>query len=188
MKAICIRQAGKLDSLTLMDIRAPEIDDNEVLVRVKAIGVGIQDRWFMPKIVKFPYVIGIEAAGIIEKVGKAVAHYHPGDSVMFTSGMQPKGGTWAEFAAFVQIQPHSAQTPRPKNLRGNFKFLSTKCYSHLRCRVRCPPNFAGVGPHPRPFFHRWGSAPRGHPISGRGMGATLAKLGGQCNNCLVTLL
>lgn len=99
MKAICIRQAGMLDSLALMDIPAPKIDDNEVLVRVKTIGVGIQDRWFMPKIVKYPYSIGIEAAGITEEVGKAVTHYQPGDPVMFTSSMQPKGGTWAEFAA-----------------------------------------------------------------------------------------
>lgn len=99
MKAICIQQAGKLDSLALLEIPAPEIADDEVLVCVKAIGVGVQDRWFMPKTAKFPYAIGIEAAGTIKKTGKAATHYQPGDRVMFTSSMQPKGGVWAEFAA-----------------------------------------------------------------------------------------
>lgn len=94
-----MQQAGMQDSLALIDVPVPEIDASEVLVRVKAVGVGIQDRWFMPKSAKFPYAIGIEAAGIIEKTGKAVTCYQPGDQVMFTSSMQPKGGVWAEFAA-----------------------------------------------------------------------------------------
>ena len=99
MKAICISQAGNLDSLMLLDVPIPALADSEVLVRVKAIGVGIQDRWFLPRIANYPYVIGIEAAGIIEKMGPAVAGFQPGDPVMFTSSMQPKGGVWAEFAA-----------------------------------------------------------------------------------------
>ena len=88
-----------MDSLALMDVPVPAISDNEVLVRIKAIGVGIQDRWFVPRDVSSPYVIGIEAAGTIEKTGHAVTDYQPGDPVMFTSSMQPKGGVWAEFAA-----------------------------------------------------------------------------------------
>ena len=73
MKAICIGQAGNPDSLALMNVPVPAIDDDEVLVRVKAIGVGLHDRWFIPRIADYPYVIGIEAAGIIEKMGPAVA-------------------------------------------------------------------------------------------------------------------
>lgn len=99
MKAICIDQAGNLDSPALMDVPVPAIDADEVLVRVKAIGVGLHDRWFIPRIADYPYVIGIEAAGIIDKTGRAVAGYRPGDAVMFTSSLQSKGGVWAEFAA-----------------------------------------------------------------------------------------
>jgi len=99
MRAICIGQAGNPDSLALMDVPVPAIDADEVLVRVKAIGVGLHDRWFIPRIADSPYVIGIEATGVIEKTGRAVAGYRPGDAVMFTSSLQPKGGVWAEFAA-----------------------------------------------------------------------------------------
>lgn len=97
MKAIGMQQVGS--ALTLMDVPVPKVDDDEVLVRIKAIGVGVHDRWFIPKNAIFPYAIGIEAAGIIEETGRAVTGYQPGDEVMFTSSMQPKGGVWAEYAA-----------------------------------------------------------------------------------------
>lgn len=98
MKAIGIREARQPNQLSLMDIPVPEADENEVLVRIKAIGVGVHDRWFMPRNPRLPYAIGIEAAGIIEETGASVTGYQPGDRVMFTSSMQPKGGVWAEFA------------------------------------------------------------------------------------------
>lgn len=99
MKAIGLKEAGTKDSLALMEIPIPSIDPEEVLVRVKAIGVGLHDRWFMPQDARFPYPIGIEASGVIEAVGSAVPGFHVGERVMFTSTMQPKGGVWAEYAA-----------------------------------------------------------------------------------------
>lgn len=98
MKAFVAPRAGTQDPLVQMVIPVPEIDDGEVLVRIRAIGVGLHDRWFMPKDVKFPYPIGIEAAGTIERCGGAVTRVSPGDRVMFVSSLQAKGGTWAEFA------------------------------------------------------------------------------------------
>ncbi len=99
MKAIGFRDVGQENVLTLMEIPVPKIDENEVLVRIKAIGVGKHDRWFIPKNAIFPYAIGIEGAGVIQEIGDAVTAHQPGARVMFTSAMQPKGGTWAEFAA-----------------------------------------------------------------------------------------
>jgi NADPH:quinone reductase-like Zn-dependent oxidoreductase len=99
MKAIGIRHPDQLNDLTLMDIPVPEIDDSEVLVRVQAVGVGIHDRWALPPNPRFPYAIGLEGAGIIEKTGREVTSIAQGDRVMFSTMSQPKGGTWAEFAA-----------------------------------------------------------------------------------------
>ncbi len=64
MKAIVAVWADALDTLSLMDVAVPEISDEEVLVRVQAIGVGLHDRWFLPENASFPYPIGIEAAGM----------------------------------------------------------------------------------------------------------------------------
>lgn len=70
--------------------------DLELLVRIRAIGVGIHDGYFLPAVMDYPYPIGIEAAGTIEEVGSKVAKYKAGEAIAFVSAMQPKGGTWAE--------------------------------------------------------------------------------------------
>ncbi len=99
MKAIGIRRPDQMHDITLMDVPVPDIDANEVLVRVQAAGVGIHDRWALAPNPRFPYAIGLEGAGIVENVGSAVTDVKPGDRVMFSTMAQPKGGTWAEFAA-----------------------------------------------------------------------------------------
>ena len=99
MKAIVTTHAGAQNSLVLTDVPVPTIDEKEVLVRIRTIGVGNHDRWFMPENANFPYPIGIEAAGTVEATGSAVTNVKEGDRVMFVSSMQPKGGVWAEFAA-----------------------------------------------------------------------------------------
>ncbi|WP_047863728.1 NADP-dependent oxidoreductase [Rubrobacter aplysinae] len=99
MKAIGISRPERMQVLTLMDIPVPELDRGEALVRIQTVGVGIQDRWWIPSNARFPYAIGLEGAGIIESVGSGVTGFEPGDRVMFSSAQQPKGGTWAEFVA-----------------------------------------------------------------------------------------
>jgi NADPH:quinone reductase-like Zn-dependent oxidoreductase len=98
MKAIVVPRPGGTDDLMLMDVPVPDIEEGQALVRIHAIGVGLHDRWFMPKDIRFPYPIGIEAAGVVERVS-ATTRFNPGQRVMFISKMQPKGGVWAELAA-----------------------------------------------------------------------------------------
>lgn len=99
MKAMVVPRAGATDKLKVMDVPVPDIGADEVLVRVHAVGVGLHDRWYMPKQVRYPYPIGIEAAGVVERIGSAVSRLRAGQRVMFVSRMQPRGGTWAEYAA-----------------------------------------------------------------------------------------
>jgi NADPH:quinone reductase-like Zn-dependent oxidoreductase len=85
-----------------MDVPRPEAGDDELLVRIRAIGVGMHDEYFHAQDVRYPYVIGIEAAGIVEEVGANVTGYRIGDRIAFISMMQPKGGTWAEYAVISE--------------------------------------------------------------------------------------
>ncbi len=101
MKAI-VRQSAEPSDLALTEVPAPEMGDNELLVRVFAVGVGIHDEYFYPPTAQFPYVIGIEAAGVVEKTGNRVRNHRVGERVAFVSAMQPKGGTWAEYAVVTQ--------------------------------------------------------------------------------------
>ncbi|REB08573.1 NADP-dependent oxidoreductase [Sporosarcina sp. BI001-red] len=101
MKAF-VKRSDAPDDILLEEIRVPVISEDELLVRVKAVGVGIHDSYFLPQEIHYPYPIGVEAAGIVEEIGSLVTHHKKGDRIAFVSMMQPKGGTWAEFAAVQQ--------------------------------------------------------------------------------------
>ncbi len=98
MRAFVAPQAGAT-TVELAEVPVPRIDDDEILVRVKAIGVGIHDSYFLPSDAQYPFPVGIEAAGVVEEVGSRASTHRPGDRIAFVSSLQPKGGTWAEFAA-----------------------------------------------------------------------------------------
>src|SRR5699024_4962983 len=98
MQAFVARSAGAT-AVEFADVPVPRIDEDELLVRVRAIGVGIHDSYFLPPEARFPFVVGIEAAGVVEEVGRQVSDHRLGERVTFVSAMQPKGGTWAEYAA-----------------------------------------------------------------------------------------
>jgi len=104
MKAYIYNQYGPADVLELDDFAMPKIEADQVLVRIKAVGLNPVDykirsgdlKLFTGK--KFPKQIGADLAGVVEKVGKNVTTFQVGDEVF---GMLDamKGGAYAEFAA-----------------------------------------------------------------------------------------
>lgn len=96
--------------ITLEEVDTPRIDAGELLVRVQAVGVGIHDSYFLPPEASSTFPIGIEGAGIVEEVGSDIEDYRPGDRIAFVSSMQPKGGTWAEYAV---VDARSLILPMP---------------------------------------------------------------------------
>lgn len=81
------------------EVGVPDIAADELLMQMQAVGVGIHDAYFLPSDARHPYPIGIEGAGVVQAVGSEVTGYRPGDRLAFVSSMQPKGGTWAQYAA-----------------------------------------------------------------------------------------
>ncbi|WOV84779.1 NADP-dependent oxidoreductase [Sporosarcina jeotgali] len=112
MKAFVKRSAAP-DDIALEEVKIPSINDDELLVRVKAVGVGIHDSYFLPQEISYPYPIGIEAAGVVDEIGSQVTRFQKGDRIAFVSMMQPKGGTWAEYAA---VQQDSLILPIPESM------------------------------------------------------------------------
>lgn len=96
MKAF-VRSAATSDVVALADVPVPEVGDDEVRVEVRAIGVGIHDRYYIPSDARFPYVVGIEAAGVVVQTGAGVEAFGPGDRVLLSSALNRKGGSWAQF-------------------------------------------------------------------------------------------
>ena len=103
MKAIVRDRYGSPDVLELKDVKKPEIDDDGVLVRVRAASINAFD-WHMMR--GSPYLVrmmsglrkpkstamGRDLAGHVEAVGKNVTEFRPGDEV-FGSGV----GALAEY-------------------------------------------------------------------------------------------
>lgn len=98
MKAF-VRTSAASQTVEMMEVAKPVVTDEEVLVQVKAFGVGIHDRYFIPQTVRFPYVIGSEGAGTIVVVGKDVTSFAAGDNVIMSTSMLAQGGSWAEYVA-----------------------------------------------------------------------------------------
>lgn len=108
MKAVilnCYQKNG--DALVICDIPVPKLEDNEVLVKIKAAGVNPLDNMIIRGEVKlivpykFPLIMGNEFCGIVDKVGKSVVNFAVGDRVY---GRMPlkKIGAFAEYAAVDQ--------------------------------------------------------------------------------------
>ncbi|MDN5789735.1 MAG: NADP-dependent oxidoreductase [Micrococcales bacterium] len=112
MRAFVIPGA-RHDSVQLGHVPVPRVGPSELLVRVKAVGVGIHDSYFLPPDISYPYPIGIEAAGVIDEVGSAVPGHRSGERIAFVSSMQQKGGTWAEYAI---VRGDSLIVPIPEGL------------------------------------------------------------------------
>jgi len=112
MKAI-VKQSPASNDFAFTRIPIPEICENEMLIHVKAIGVGIHDGYFLPANIQYPYPIGIEAAGVIVKTGNNVTNFQEGERITFVSMMQPKGGTWAEYAV---VADNSLIIPIPEKM------------------------------------------------------------------------
>jgi L-iditol 2-dehydrogenase len=82
MKAALLTAPGKFETRTIPDPKI--INDNDVLVRVKMVGVCGSDIHYYTtgrigsQIVQYPFVVGHETAGIVEKIGKSVTRLKPG--------------------------------------------------------------------------------------------------------------
>jgi NADPH:quinone reductase-like Zn-dependent oxidoreductase len=107
MKAIVIREAGGPEVLRIEDVPIPTPQSGEVLIRVKAFGLNRSElftRRGQSPGVKFPRILGIEAAGLVEN---APSGEFRKDSVVLTAmgGMGREfDGSYAEYACVPATQ------------------------------------------------------------------------------------
>jgi NADPH:quinone reductase-like Zn-dependent oxidoreductase len=126
MKAIRYYRYGSPDVLDLQDAEALVVDDEDVLVRVKAASVNPLDFHFMRGT---PYILraqaglfrpkatglGADMAGYVEAVGRMVTAFQPGDEVFGARDLdaRSRGGTFAEY---VCIHQNAVILRKPANL------------------------------------------------------------------------
>lgn len=85
MKAAFIRQTGTPDVIEYGDLPTPEPGPTEVLVKVGAVSVNPIDTYIRSGMIKvatsFPYIVGCDLAGTVERVGSQVTRLKAGDRV-----------------------------------------------------------------------------------------------------------
>jgi NADPH:quinone reductase-like Zn-dependent oxidoreductase len=110
MRAVVARSYGSADVLRVEEIARPTIDDDEVLVEVRAAGLD-RGTWHLmtgePYVARLAFgiraprrpVIGMDLAGVVVDVGPKVTRFTPGDEVYGVGR-----GTFAQFAAASEDQ------------------------------------------------------------------------------------
>ncbi len=101
MKACRVHHFGPPDVISFEDIPRPAPGEGEVLVRVKAAGVGPWDAWIragksaLPQ--PLPLTLGSDLSGIVETVGPGVTALKPGIEIFGVTNPQFTGA-YAEYA------------------------------------------------------------------------------------------
>ena len=102
MKAVIIEKYGGKEELKMSQVPNPVIKENEVLIEMHATSINPID-WkvregylkdMMP--LPFPIVLGWDAAGIVESIGKKVTAFKIGDRVFARPHTSPNG-TYSEY-------------------------------------------------------------------------------------------
>ena len=115
MKAVVIEQFGASNVMKLIEQATPSPGYGEVLVRVRAASVNPVDiqtrRGDYKSAVTLPARLGVDCAGIIEKVGEGVADLKVGDEVFYVPRLLENEGSYAthhvEKASIVAKKPVS---------------------------------------------------------------------------------
>ena len=104
MKAAVIDETGPPEVIRIVDLPVPELGPSEVLVKIAAVAVNPIDTYIrggaVPAKLDFPYIVGCDLAGTVEKCGKDVKQFQPGERAWGSNqGLMGRQGTFAEYAA-----------------------------------------------------------------------------------------
>jgi NADPH2:quinone reductase len=91
MRAVRLEQYGGPEVLQLQEIPVPEPGEGEVLVRIAHAGVNVMDVGTRKGMfatsqtypVRLPTTVGMEGAGVVERIGPGVTDLAPGDRVSY---------------------------------------------------------------------------------------------------------
>jgi NADPH:quinone reductase-like Zn-dependent oxidoreductase len=116
MKAVVIHAYGGPEVLKVEDVPRPEPKEHEILIRVAAasvnpVDVAIRKGYLAELVGKLPLILGMDAAGVVEKTGAKITKFKVGDPVYAFFTLAGEGG----YAEFVVAQESEA-APKPKTV------------------------------------------------------------------------
>jgi NADPH:quinone reductase len=104
MKAAYITQTGPPENINVGELPTPSPSGKQVLVCVRAAALNPVDTYIragsIPMPTPFPFVVGCDLAGVVEKVGPEARRFKVGQRVWGSNqGLLGRQGTFAEYAA-----------------------------------------------------------------------------------------
>ena len=119
MKAMILKQFGGIENFSVKEISEPRIDNGQVLIRVKAIGINpidIKTRKGSGQAPQYKdvqdIVIGWDVAGVITQIAGDVKSFSIGDEVFGTINFPGRGEAYAEYV----VAPANQITKKPSNI------------------------------------------------------------------------
>src|SRR6267142_4493676 len=115
MKAVRVHSFGPPEAISLEDVPKPEPGDGEVVVQVKAAGVGPWDalirsgRSVLPQ--PLPLTLGSDLSGVVHAIGPGVGKFKIGDEVFGVTN-ERFTGAYTEYA----VAKAAMLAPKPKRL------------------------------------------------------------------------
>jgi len=97
MRAMAFAQHGGPEVLQMMDLPVPAVEEDEVLVQVRACALNHLDVWVRKGIgtrIPMPHIGGCETAGVVAEVGKRVQRFRVGDRVLISPGQSCGRCVW----------------------------------------------------------------------------------------------
>ena len=115
MKAVRIHKFGPPEVMSLEEVPTPEPGKGEVIVQVKAAGIGPWDavirsgKSVLPQ--PLPLILGSDLSGVVDSIGPGVDEVKPGDEVFGVTN-ERFTGAYAEYA----VVNAAMLAPKPKTL------------------------------------------------------------------------
>lgn len=119
MKAVVLKDFGGVENLVIEEVAKPEVFSDEVLIKVKAIGIdqidvktrqggGMAERLKQES----PMILGWDVAGEIVHLGNDESEFKIGDAVFGTINFPGIGKSYAEYV----VAPESQLALKPENI------------------------------------------------------------------------
>ena len=123
MKAITLTENGGIENLKLSEVGKPKINDDEVLIKTKAISINPVDAFvrqnkaslqgiLKPGKDENTFIIGWDVSGVIEETGSNVTEFKKDDEVFGMINFPGNGKAYAECVA----APANQIALKPKNI------------------------------------------------------------------------
>ncbi len=114
MKAVILDRPGTPETFYVADMPVPQPGVGEVRVKVRAAGLNPADYKFAARgfpTWNYPFIIGMDVAGVIDEVGPEVSDWKVGDAVYYHGNLAKPGG-FAEW----HVTPACTIAPLPDKL------------------------------------------------------------------------